>query len=271
MPDTGEARMQDVLHRLAVPLLPPSWRLAARRAYRRLNLERTRTRLIRKPTNPAFLDVLLDPAFQKSVVEVRDLTPADTAILAHLWQLCRVSDEEGTLIEVGAYKGGTALHMSNARPEAEIIVCDTFQGFGALPMDPRLDAREYTWRAAHRSGPFEDTSAAAVRALFRAKGRRATIIEGPFPASDAEGRVGNVGFAHIDVTLFESCRATLEYLAPRSCASAIWLVDSYRRQTDGVDRAVETFVASHPGWAAFPIYPGQALLLNRGVAGTATA
>jgi hypothetical protein len=255
--------MGQVLSRIAGPLLPPPWREAARHAWRRMRLARARRGLILKPTNPAFLDVLLDPAFRASVAEVAPLTPADTAILAQLWQLCRISDPDGSIVEVGAYRGGTALHLSNARPEAEIVVCDTFAGFGALPMDPVLDRREAEWRARHGSGPFEDTSAEAVRALFRARRRRATVIEGRFPQSDAEGRVRNVAFAHVDVTLFESCRSTLEYLRPRSRVSAIWVVDSYRRRTDGVDRAADGFVAAHPDWLLFPVYPGQAVVFNR--------
>jgi hypothetical protein len=255
--------MEYILTKLAGPLLPPPWRDAAKRAWRRIKLESARRRLIQKPTNPAFLDVLLDPDFQASVAEVRHLTPADTAILAQLWQLCRTSDPDGMIVEVGVYRGGTALHLSNARPEAEIVVCDTFEGFRSLPMDPLLDRREVDWRARHGSGPFEDTSAEAVRELFRAKGRRATIIEGRFPQSDTDGRVRNVAFAHVDVTLFESCRGTLDYLAPRSRPSAIWVVDSYRRRTEGVDRAADSFVAENRDWVLLPIYPGQGVLLNR--------
>jgi hypothetical protein len=235
---------------------------ALARRYRDLQLHRARRALILKPTDPRYLDVLADPAFQASVAEVRDLTRSDTARLANLWQLCRISPP-GNLIEVGAYRGGTALHLSNARPTAEIVVCDTFVGFRSLPMDPVLDRREAVWRAAHGSGPFEDTSAEAVRARFRAKGRRATIIEGRFPRSDTAGHVRNAAFAHIDVTLFESCRATLDYLAPRSRPSAIWVIDSYKRQTDGVTRAADEFVATHCDWVLFPVYPGQAVVFNR--------
>jgi hypothetical protein len=255
--------MQAVLRRAVVPLLPSPWREQVKHLYRRVTLGRGRRRLIQKPTNPAFIDVLLDPAFRASVDEVQHLTPADTAILAQLWQLCRISDRDGIIVEVGAYKGGTALHLSNARPETEIIVCDTFEGFRSLPMEPLLDRREADWRARHGSGPFEDTSAAAVHERFRAKGRRVTIIKGRFPQSDTEERVRNIGFAHVDVTLFESCRATLDYLAPRSRPGAIWVIDSYKRQTDGVDHAVEAFVAENSDWLLFPVYPGQAVLFNR--------
>jgi hypothetical protein len=255
--------VEDVLKTISAPLLPRPWQNAVRRLYRRIKLEHSRRHLIGKATDPRFVDVLLDPAFQASVAEVSELTLADTAILANLWQLCRASDPDGIIVEVGAYRGGTALHLSNARPESEIVVCDTFEGYASLPMDRDLDRRETEWRGAHGSGPFEDTSAETVRSLFRAHGRRATVIEGRFPQSDVEGRVREVAFAHVDVTLFESCRATLAYLAARSRPAAVWVVDSYRRRTDGVDHATDSFIAEHEDWAVFPVYPGLAVLFNR--------
>ena len=98
-----------------------------------------------------YLEVLEDPEFQASVEEVKDLTLLDTARLANLWQLARMTDPSGAMIEIGSYKGGGALHISNSCPKRTIFVCDTFKGFGNLPMDPKLDhlfARER----------FQDTS-----------------------------------------------------------------------------------------------------------------
>lgn len=256
--------------RILTPVLPVPWLAPAKRFYRRCRLGSARARLIQKPTDPRHLDILFDPAFQASVAETKPLTDADTAQLANLWQLCRLGGERGTIVEVGTYKGGTALHLSNCRPHAEIFVCDTFSGFASLALDPELDRREVEWRQRFGSGPFEDTSAAAVEALFRARGRRATVIAGRFPDSDAQGLVRDVGFAHIDVTVYPSCRDALEYLRPRSLPGAIWLVDSYGRQTDGVTRAVHDFVAAHPDWSPFPLYPGQAVLFDRERGGRAT-
>jgi hypothetical protein len=255
--------MSDVTFRGENSLIPARALHFLKQRYRSWRLNRTRRRLIAKPTNPNFLDVLHDPAFQASVAEAHDLTLADTAIFANLWQLCRIADPDGTIIEIGTYKGGTALHLSNCRPTAPIIVCDTFEGYRALPMDPRFDRREADWRAAHGSGPFEDTSAEAVQARFDAKGRRATLLKGIFPASDARGVVSDIAFAHVDVTLYRSCKETLEYLAPRSRPGAVWVIDSYNRSTEGVNRAAGEFVAEHRDWLLFPLYPGQAVMFNR--------
>ena len=64
-----------------------------------------------KPMDPAHLEVLEDPVFQASVREVADLTMLDTARLANLWKLCKLSDPRGNILEVGSYKGGGALHL----------------------------------------------------------------------------------------------------------------------------------------------------------------
>ena len=45
------------------------------------------------------LEVLADLKFQASVDEVKDITLLDTARLANLWQLCRMTNPAGSLIE----------------------------------------------------------------------------------------------------------------------------------------------------------------------------
>jgi hypothetical protein len=249
------------LRRYVKRIVPRSLGRTLARYRARVALWRERRTAIQKPTDPRFLDVLADRAFRASVDEVAELTQSDTAQLANLWQLCRAAPA-GALIEIGTYRGGSALHISNARPDAPMFLCDTFEGFRALPLDPDLDDREFHWRQGHGSGPWEDTSAEAVRELFIRKGRRATLIKGRFPMSDDGGLVRDIAFAHIDVTIHDSCRNALEYLKDRSVPGAIWVVDSYRRATRGVDQAVDEFIASHPGWRAAPIYPGEAIVLG---------
>jgi hypothetical protein len=56
--------------------------------------------------------------------------------------MATVPDEQSggiALIEVGSYKGGGAIHISNSCPDRTIFVCDTFEEFGDLPIDPSLD------------------------------------------------------------------------------------------------------------------------------------
>ena len=85
-----------------------------------------------KPIDPAHVEVLAEPAFQSSVREVADLTMLDTARLANLWRLCKLTNPRGNILEVGSYKGGGALHLSNCCPDRKVVVCDSFQGFETL-------------------------------------------------------------------------------------------------------------------------------------------
>jgi hypothetical protein len=212
-------------------------------------------RRIEKPSDPRWLVVLDDPGFRASMAEVADLSSLDTARLANLWQWCGLS-EEGAMIEVGTFRGGTALHLSNCRPRRKIFVCDTFEGFARLKLDPRYDA------GVPRTA-WCNPDAVAIKALFVARQRDAVVLEGPFPDSDRNEEVRDVSFAHIDVDVYESCRRSLEYLSRRATPSALLVVNDYlRSKTAGIAYAVQNFLEAQPDWIALPIFPGQGLLLN---------
>jgi hypothetical protein len=267
--------MHDAIgHNALRPRIRPAMQSAARavlggravsalgRYHHALQLRRARLRIIEKPTDPRFLEILGDAAFRASVAEVRDLTRSDTARLANLWQLCR-SAPPGRLIEVGAYRGGTALHLSNCRPADRILACDTFAGYDPVPLHPTADRREIEWQRRGETGPFHDADPNEVAELFRRKRRDAGILVGRFPFSDTEGAVADIAFAHVDVVVYQSCRDALDYLVGRAVPGALLVVNDYRRQTGGPTRAGQEFIAAREDWVALPIYPGQAVLFDR--------
>lgn len=213
-------------------------------------------KLVEKPTDLFGLNILADPAFNASLREVRDLSSLDTARLANLWHWCGMS-EPGAIVEIGAFRGGTTLHLSNRWPQRKVYACDTFEGFAHLSIDPAADARF------PQDSNWCNPDAAAVAALFTSRGRDAAVIAGAFPASDRDGAIKDVSFAHIDVDIYASCRDSLDYLSRRATPSAIFAVNDYDRLlTNGVTKAVADFVATRPGWILLPVYPGQAVLLN---------
>jgi len=210
---------------------------------------------VQKPSDPRWIEVLDDPEFRRSVREVRDTSTLDTVRLANLWQWCGLS-EEGAMIEVGAFRGGTALHLSNRWPRRRIFVCDTFEGFWHLQRDAELDAGvpAGSWCNRDREG---------VRALFAARGRDAVLLEGAFPQSDTRNEVREISFAHIDVDIYASCLTSLDYLAGRATPSALFIVNDYlRSRTAGIKQAVAEFLKDHPGWLVLPVYPAQGVLFN---------
>jgi hypothetical protein len=207
------------------------------------------------PLQPAHLEVLADPEFQHSCLEIRGLTLLDTPRLANLWQLCPRSHADGAIAEIGAYKGGTALHLSNSSPGRTLLVCDSFAGFSRL--DPKRDAL-------FQVGEFRDTDAASVRTLLERRGRQVEIVPGYFPDSCRDRTLPRISFAHLDVDTFEGTRDALAFLHSVMMDDAIIVVDDYLRGALGVNEAVSGFVRLHPMWFLAPMFPGQALLARGG-------
>jgi hypothetical protein len=193
--------------------------------------------LVQVPSVPQFLDVLHDGAFQQSLREIKYITKYDTARLAHIWQLCRLSEPRGNIVEVGAWRGGSAIHLMNCQPAARFVIADTF----------------------HTS----DYDEVIARLKQKGGGRDLTVLKGVFPDSDADGAVRDVTFAHIDVVIYESCRRALEYVARRCRKSAIIVVNDVLRYPWGVSEALCEFSEAHPDWIVVPLYPGAAVVLRR--------
>jgi hypothetical protein len=210
-----------------------------------------------KPIDPAHLEVLGDPVFQASVQEVAHLTMLDTARLANLWKLCKLTDPRGNILEIGSYKGGGALHLSNCCPDRKVIVCDSFRGFETL--DLALDK--------NFSGEmFRDSSKESIAALFSSRGRKHEVIDGFFPASCSGRRIEPVSFLHLDVDVYKATIESLNYVEHEHVLTdkALIVLDDYDREAQGVNQAVAEFTSAHRHWTAFPLFPGQGLLLSAG-------
>lgn len=192
-------------------------------------------RLVQVPAVPLLLDIVHDESFQRSVREIKYITEFDSERLANLWQLCRLSEPGGTILEVGVNRGGTALHLMNCRPDARFVLADTFT---------HVDLDE-------------------VMRRLRRKGRDLTVLRGIFPDSDTLAAVDKINFAHIDVVVYQSCRRALEYVSQRCRPSAIIVVNDVLMHPWGVTEALCEFVDEHPEWMALPLYPGQAVIVSR--------
>ena len=208
---------------------------------------------VQKPIDPHGVEVLADPEFQASCRHVAPYTFLDTPRLANLWQLARLTDPAGALCEIGSYRGGGALHLSNACPNRRIYICESFaQSFGRL--HPDLDT-------SFTSELFKDNTRATVEALFQ--GRDYRILDGFFPEScRASGvELPLLSFVHLDVDVYEATRDSLEYLRTHMLPRSLIVLDDFHRKAKGVMRAVSEFNARHPDWKGFPLFPGQGVLI----------
>jgi hypothetical protein len=210
----------------------------------------------RYPLYPAIdanrVEVLADRDFRQSVACSEKHTLLDVARLANLWNLARMTGP-GSLMEVGSYLGGGALHISNACPDRPMYVFDTFSSFRSL--DDELDGSFF-------QGQFSDTSVSYVERLFSSHNRGAEIISGYFHESAAGLDLKDVAFCHLDVDAYEATLGSLDFLADRLSRQSLIVLDDYRRTAAGVDRAVDEFLIGHPRFRCLPMFPGQGLLFS---------
>jgi predicted O-methyltransferase YrrM len=217
--------------------------------------------LVLRPLDPVGVEILSDAEFQASCRQIEGLTLLDTPRLANLWELCRLTDPGSSIVEVGTYRGGSALHLANCAPGRPLFIFDSFEGFHHL--DAKLDQ-------AFNQEMFRDTSRDNVVRLFAKRQPAPTVVAGFFPASAAGLKLAPVGFVHLDVDTYDSTRDALEFLRPHLASRALIVVDDYHRTAHGVDRALEEFVARHPEWRLLPLFPSQALLIPRSWHGPVT-
>lgn len=116
---------------------------------------------------------------------------------------------EGAIVEVGVWKGGSALALSTlGRP---MFLYDTFEG---IPYQGPLDT-------GNPVGKFGDTSYEEVCRLLP----DATVIRGLFPFSLVE--MPPVGFVHADADQYESTKAILEVMPTRMVKGGLILFDDF--------------------------------------------
>ena len=127
----------------------------------------------------------------------------------------------GAIVEVGVYRGGSALMLSTLK--RELYLYDTFEG---IPYQGEFDH-------ANPVGKFSNTSFDMARALLP----DAHIIKGLFP--DSLVPMPPVSFVHADADQYESTKAILQVLPPLMVKGGMLLFDDFFHPgTEGCTRAV---------------------------------
>jgi O-methyltransferase len=210
------------------------------------------------PVDVEYVEQLHDEAFSKSVAEVKEFSCMDVVRLANLWNMVRLAGE-GTFLEVGSYRGGTALHLCNAidrwHPGARFFSFDPFETGGFESMT------EYD--TAFKANDFTGTEYGAVCRLLAPK-PNATVVRGFFPHAAADHDLGQIAFCHLDVDMYEATLNSLEFVVDRLAARGVIVVDDFwHKETPGVEKATLEFVAKHPEFVCVPMFPCQAVLLPK--------
>jgi hypothetical protein len=122
---------------------------------------------------------------------------------------------EGDLAEVGVFRGTSAKVICEAKGDRPLHLFDTFEG---LPPPGRFDS-------GFQAGQYE-CSLESVRDYLR-DFRNVQFYEGHFPVTGEPIQSRCFSFVHLDVDLFESTTAALEFFYPRMNPGAILISHDY--------------------------------------------
>jgi O-methyltransferase len=130
---------------------------------------------------------------------------------------------------------------------------DTFSG---------LPAPEAGQDGHFRQGQFADTSVTAVRNRL-ARWPDIRFYPGPFPATATSVHAETFKLVHLDVDLYQSTLAGLEFFYPRLIRGGLLLVHDYNdRSVPGVKSAVDEFLARRPE-SLIELWDTQALIVKQ--------
>lgn len=146
--------------------------------------------------------------------------------------LKRTKKIEGDIAEVGVFRGGTARLFATLESVKMIHLFDTFQG---MPETNKLVDH-------HVAGDFDDTSLLDVRNYLCSYGNT-RFYQGLFPDSaSALPKDVRFSFVHLDVDIYESTYAALNFFVPRMCEGGCLISHDYNsRSCPGVKQAFNDF------------------------------
>lgn len=139
----------------------------------------------------------------------------------------------GALAELGVFKGGGARLLCAAKHNDPLHLFDTFEGM------PETDASVDL----HRKGDFSDTSEDAVK-QYLADYPEVHSHKGWFPDSARRDLPDDIQFrfVHLDVDIYESTLAGLEYFYPRLKKGGVLISHDYNALScPGVKKAFDAY------------------------------
>ena len=177
-----------------------------------------------------------------------------------LWQaVAGLSPGDHPIVEVGAYKGGSARFIGEALQwhgrDNMFFVCDTFHGHAVV--DETVDGPH------HVGEQFMNTSCEEVAGYLKDL-TSIRLVPGDFRATSGQiESYAPFAFVHVDVDVYPVTRYALDFFASRVLPGGLVVVDDYGFTTcQGARRAVDEFVRTHPEFRFFHLLTGQALLLR---------
>jgi O-methyltransferase len=147
---------------------------------------------------------------------------------------------EGSIAELGVYRGQTAALLHALFPGRKVHLFDTFRGFRAD------DLRQETGEAStYTTANFADTSVQFVRNKL---GNSPLLMfhEGNFAETRENTDKETFALVSLDADLEKPTSEGLEWFYPRLAPGGVMLVHDYNPKWPGLMRAVDNFVSQIP-------------------------
>jgi len=139
----------------------------------------------------------------------------------------------GEFAEVGVFRGLSAEVICRAKGEKPLWLFDTFEGL------PDVGDKDSMFAKGTYCGSID-----SVRNRL-APWKGVSLVKGLFPQSAEPIRDKIFSFVHLDVDLYESTKASLEFFYPRMEKGGVILTHDYG-QAEGVKKAFNEFFAGTP-------------------------
>jgi len=175
-----------------------------------------------------------------------------------LWQALEGVTPESIVIEIGAFRGGSARFLHDSlRYRAKnnlLYVCDTFEGHAVV--DERVDGGHKVNKG------FSNVSLEDVEA-YLSTCVNLEIVVGNIIETARKIPDQPIGFMHIDVDVYPATRYCLKFFGSRLINGGVVVIDDYGSMTcKGVKMAVDEYVSDHPEFRFFHLITGQAVLIR---------
>ena len=186
------------------------------------------------------------PKKSSSLHALHDLEPWDNVRRDFLQLVCKRIFEaklEGSIAELGVYKGYTARLLHGYLPNKKIYLFDTFEGFTKRSEQSEEQANGFLVDEQQ----FSDTNIDEVMKLVADKGSVSNIIpvQGYFPDSIETLKIDNnetFCLVHLDADLYQVTMDGLTYFYPRMTKGGYLIVHDYNAWL-GAHDAVEKFAS----------------------------
>jgi O-methyltransferase len=152
-------------------------------------------------------------------------------------KLCNDVTVPGSVIEVGVWRGGMAVHLYNIMQQRKLYLADTYEG---IPYAGEQD--NY-----HTVGMFSDAKVEDVISIFSGC-ENVEILKGIFPDSFTEELKDEMfAVVHLDCDVYKSYIDSLAFLYPRTLPGGLIMLDDYNVGTaKGATQACDEFLSDKP-------------------------